>query len=68
MADTKRLATKLLLAAPLTVPRNTDVIALVADAIDTERERCARTVERNLGRTNTHIARAIRNGENEATE
>ncbi|RVH56267.1 hypothetical protein CN213_16095 [Sinorhizobium meliloti] len=32
------------------------------DAIAAERERCARIVEGGLGRTNTHIARAIREG------
>lgn len=34
-----------------------------AEAVEAERERCARIVERGLGRTNTAIARAIREGE-----
>lgn len=39
-----------------------DVAPSIARAILAERERCAVVVERGLGRTNTSIAKAIRQG------
>jgi hypothetical protein len=39
-----------------------EMTGLIIAALLAERERCARIVERGLGRTNTAIARAIREG------